>query len=195
MLSALEAAYSWEDDVQLLVIKDLNSGQVHWAVQAIAPSKPSSSVRRESDDAGEEDDEPPMELPRAFSRNGGGAELPPELGGPLDGTGADGEACGTVLPFLLHNLDTGEQTVIDEAWSQYTDDMATRAKAAAGPLQARPSAGTDMPSLSPKRSPERDQCSSDGPAQGQPASGAAGGGGSFWMQSVQRQAVRRLGQV
>ncbi|CAK0809653.1 unnamed protein product, partial [Prorocentrum cordatum] len=34
MLSALEAAYNWEDDVQLLVIKDLNSGVVHWAVQA-----------------------------------------------------------------------------------------------------------------------------------------------------------------
>merc|ERR1712039_326880 len=35
MLSALEAAYDWEEDVQLLVIKDLDSGQVHWAVQAI----------------------------------------------------------------------------------------------------------------------------------------------------------------
>ncbi|CAE7563151.1 Evi5, partial [Symbiodinium necroappetens] len=37
MLSALEAAYGWPGESQLTVVKDLNSGQVHWVVQAVQP--------------------------------------------------------------------------------------------------------------------------------------------------------------
>lgn len=197
MLSALEAAYNWEDDVQLLVIKDLNSGQVHWAVQALKPEPPSSAPRRDCGD--EDEEEPPIEMPRAFSRRdsqgGGGQE--PDLGGPLDGTD---EARGTVLPFLIRNLDTGDETVLNEAWSQYTDDISRRAKASAGPLQATPSASPErMPAVSGEdSSSEAGRSGRTGISQSPPsASGQPqqAGGGSYWMQSVQRQAVRRLGQV
>merc|ERR1719203_2342332 len=172
MLSALEAAYNWEDDVQLLVIKDLNSGHVHWAVQAVAPA-PATTAPPE-----EEDEEDKVEIPRAFSRNVG--EPGPELGGPLDGVAGAGD--GEVLPFLLRNLDTGEQLVIDDAWSQYTDDMSKRAKATSGPAQARPSSSPErMPAVSPQSS-----------ETSQPQPEPSAGGGSFWMQRVQSRAVSRL---
>merc|ERR1712066_479413 len=45
MLSALEAAYSWEGEVQLFVAKDLNSGQVHWFVRAVPDARTPTSQR------------------------------------------------------------------------------------------------------------------------------------------------------
>lgn len=185
MLSALEAAYSWEDkenDVQLLVIKDLNSGHVHWAVQAVPPAPATPSPLQQQ----QLDEEEKVDIPRAFCRNAGsGGDASPELGGPLDGVPGAGD--GEVLPFLLHNLDTGEQIVIDEAWSQYTDDMSKRAKATSGPAQARPSSSPEkMTAVSPATAGEA------GSGRPHAGSGESAGGGSFWMQSVQRQAVSRL---
>jgi len=184
MLSALEAAYNWEDDVQLLVVKDLDNGQVHWAVQAVPSPPPSAPPRGEGDD----EEGPPMVIPRAFSRGSesNGAPLPPGIT-PLD-VGVDGDAVGgadrpqgTVLPFLLHNLDTGETSVIENAWSQYTFDMDQRARAHSGPLSVGPRTPAEATSPSPA------------PAQCEP-NRAEQISGSFWMQSVQQQAVRRLSQ-
>merc|ERR1711920_222861 len=111
MLSALEAAYDWEEDVQLLVIKDLDSGQVHWAVQGV-PAAPISGPPTGDGDHDDEE-EPPVVIPRAFNRGSEmtSAPLPPGIT-PLD-VGADGEALGggsdrpqgTVLPFILRNVD------------------------------------------------------------------------------------------
>lgn len=136
MLSALEAAYAWHEPSQLTVIKDLNSGQVHWTVQATAEVQ---------------------EMSRCGYR----------------GYGQGGRRLqGKVLPFLLHNLDTGETTMMEKAFSQYKGEMHQQARAKAGPLQATPSSA-DMPAVSGVEAPT----------------------GSFWMQTVQRQAERRLSQT
>eukprot|EP00405_Crypthecodinium_cohnii_P054367 CAMPEP_0206614146 /NCGR_PEP_ID=MMETSP0325_2-20121206/57180_1 /ASSEMBLY_ACC=CAM_ASM_000347 /TAXON_ID=2866 /ORGANISM="Crypthecodinium cohnii, Strain Seligo" /LENGTH=315 /DNA_ID=CAMNT_0054134511 /DNA_START=1 /DNA_END=944 /DNA_ORIENTATION=- len=131
MLSALEAAYNWDDDVQLIVVKDLNSGQVHWSVQAVKPQPPSAGPRGD-------EDEFPIELPRAFTRRDS----------QTSGVEDSNEVHGNVLPFLIRNLDTGDETVLNEAWSEYTDDISRRARAAAGPAQARPTVGERMQAVS-----------------------------------------------
>lgn len=212
MLSALEAAYNWEQDAQLLVVKDLNSGHVHWAVQARAHEQPARPRQGSSD--GEDPPEPAFEVPRALGKRGnsaGDAEAQsPELccGG---GAGADGGGDGEVLPFLLRNLDTGEETVINEAWSQYTDAMGRKARASARPAQARPTHlagggceaadgapdGEGFSAAAGACGPSPDQAADRRQSLGGAGNGVGGGegGGSFWMQSVQRQAVRRLGQA
>jgi len=136
MLSALEAAHAWQEPSQLTVIKDLNSGQVHWTVQAT-------------------EDEDVFRSRTAEGYRGQG-----------------GRRClqGKVLPFLLHNLDTGETTMMEKAFSQYKGEMHQQARAKAGPLQATPSAA-EMPAVSVETT------------------------GSFWMQTVQRQAENRLSQT
>lgn len=187
MLSALEAAYNWNSDVQLFVIKDLNSGRVHWSVQAV----PHASKSSLSDDS--IDPEATVPLPRAFSRgqmpNGNGAQPGCCTTAPAVGAAATAatdesrrtnevepdaeQPQGTVLPFLLHNLDTGETTVMEKAWSQYTHEMNSKAQ----PLVKTPtSPKVEAAPFSPMRRRESS-------------------GGSFWMQSMQRQAVRRLSQV
>lgn len=135
MLSALEAAHAWHEPSQLTVIKDLNSGQVHWTVQAT------------------EDEDVRSRTAEGYRGQGGRRCLQ-----------------GKVLPFLLHNLDTGETTMMEKAFSQYKGEMHQQARAKAGPLQATPSAA-EMPAVSVETT------------------------GSFWMQTVQRQAEKRLSQT
>merc|ERR1712039_421366 len=93
-----------------------------------------------------EDDEHTVVIPRAFSRGSEstGAPLPPGIT-PLD-VGTNGEPLGgsdrpqgTVLPFLLHNLDTGETSVVEDAWAQYIRNMDERARAKSGPVSVGPS--------------------------------------------------------
>jgi len=158
MLSALEAAYGWPGESQLTVVKDLNSGQVHWIVQAVQPKL--SCAYNDSPDA--EYEEPAVRSFARASASGEGDRNCPQ---------------GKVLPFLLHNLDTGETTMMEKAFSQYKGEMHEQARAKAGPAQAAPSAA-EMPALSGELSEY-----SDMPA------------GSFWMQTVQRQAERRLAQA
>ncbi|CAE7743776.1 BMH2 [Symbiodinium sp. CCMP2592] len=153
MLSALEAAYGWPGESQLTVVKDLNSGQVHWIVQAVQPKL--SCAYNDSPDA--EYEEPAVRSFARASTSGEGDRNCPQ---------------GKVLPFLLHNLDTGETTMMEKAFSQYKGEMHEQARAKAGPAQAAPSAA-EMPALSGELSEY-----SDMPA------------GSFWMQTVQRQAER-----
>ncbi|OLP83334.1 GTPase-activating protein GYP5 [Symbiodinium microadriaticum] len=152
MLSALEAAYGWPGESQLTVVKDLNSGdpvafpcQVHWVVQAVQPKL--SCAYNDSPDA--EYEEPAVRSFARASTSGEGDRNCPQ---------------GKVLPFLLHNLDTGETTMMEKAFSQYKGEMHEQARAKAGPAQAAPSAA-EMPALSGEVSEL-----SDMPA------------GSFWMQ-------------
>lgn len=163
MLSALEAAYGWDDNAELLVVRDLNSGQVHWAVQPVV-----NNFAVQVDGEADDQDEPPFEVPKALGKKPSGCACGDEV---------EETAEGEVLPFLLKNLDTGEETVIDEAWTQYTDDMEKKSRASARPAQARPSGGVE-------------------PGHGGTSpQGHRGEGGSFWTQSVQRQAARRLAQT
>eukprot|EP00913_Durusdinium_trenchii_P035541 g33260.t1 len=119
MLSALEAAYAWNEPSQLTVIKDLNSGQVHWTVQAAS---------FEETDEHEE----ASRFPRAGTKSlQGGRRLQ-----------------GKVLPFLLHNLDTGETTMMEkaghkglsrESWIAHFDRLSpsTRVRCTSKPAQKR----------------------------------------------------------
>jgi len=194
MLSALEAAYNWEDDVQLLVIKDLDNGQVHWAVHAVPPPPPSASPKSDADDR--DDEEIGIVIPRAFER---GAEniagpLPPGIT-PLDigpeGTAGDTDhARGNILPFLVRNLDTSETSVIEEAWTKYTGDMDNRSKRLSGPVSVGPGAHAASESEHEAKDNTR-----EAPLRPACRSTLAPASGSFWMQSVQQQAVRRLGQA
>eukprot|EP00434_Breviolum_minutum_P016784 symbB.v1.2.014805.t1/scaffold1089.1/size139057/17 len=119
LLSALEAAYNWEEDAQLTVVKDLSTKQVHWAVQAV-PRAPPTSVPNE----GEE----PMPIPRAFCRGSSGAAMHGDMGA------ADDRNEGNVLPFLVRNLDTGETGILKKAFVQYKNEIHRQAQARAGPV-------------------------------------------------------------
>lgn len=184
MLSALEAAYDWEADVQLLVVKDLNKGKVHWSVQEVPAPIAATPSRTADAGEGEEAAEP---MPRAFNRlsgsaaSAGAAPTPPELSAETVGTGDD-QPKGTVLPFLLHNLDTGETTVMERAWGQYVREMGKppQAQVGANAATARAAVPNGAKATQSARRNRREP---------------SGGGGSFWMQSVQKQAARRLSQV
>jgi hypothetical protein len=171
MLSALEAAYSWQGEVQLFVAKDLNSGQVHWSVQAVpvVPFKQDVPLSDYGDD-----DAPAMAMPRAFSRNITGGSSP---AGAYPADGALGEKpAGHVEPFLVRNLDTGETTVMERAWHKFQREQRSRAQSEAVEIKVKPTPGMPKAVAPPPPPPRQDA------------------GGSFWTQSVQRQASRRLNQ-
>lgn len=171
MLSALEAAYSWEGEVQLFVAKDLNSGQVHWSVQAIPAYAVKQDPKTQKPDQGEDE---ALVMPRAFHRsNTGSASALSSDGYP----GADLAGSGNVMPFLIHNLDTGETDVMERAWTKYQRDHRVRARAKAAQAKVTPTPGMPRAEQPPPPPPPRQD---------------NGSGGSFWMQSVQRQASRRL---
>lgn len=127
LLSALEAAYNWEDDAQLTVVKDLSTQQVHWAVQAV-PRAPPTSVPQ----AGEE---PAVPIPRAFCRGSAGAAVHADM------SPADDRNEGNVLPFLVRNLDTGETGILKKAFVQYKNEIHRQAQARAGPVVRKASDG------------------------------------------------------
>eukprot|EP00435_Cladocopium_sp_Y103_P050245 s1564_g15.t1 len=120
LLSALEAAYNWEDDAQLTVVKDLSSQQVHWAVQAV-PRAPPTSVPQTGE-------EPAVPIPRAFCRGSAGAAVHADM------SPADDRNEGNVLPFLVRNLDTGETGILKKAFVQYKNEIHRQAQARAGPV-------------------------------------------------------------
>jgi len=181
MLSALEAAYAWEGEVQLFVAKDLNSGQVHWQVQAV----PTAPILANHQRPGVDDEEQPSSVPRAFSRR---------TASPTSGASGPGAAAtegpervgeqpaGNVVEFLLHNLDTGETTVMERAWTKYQHEAHRKAVAKAEIVKPPPTVNMTPQPPPPVRVPNGG------------AHGGTPGGGSFWMQSVQRQASQRLSQ-
>jgi len=168
MLSALEAVYTREDfdSMKLFVIKDLNSGNLHWNVQAVAADQFNVSPRRSTD--GDEDQVEP--LPRAFSGGAPTSQQP---------QGDPGITTGPVLPFLLHNLDTGETEVMERAWTQYVHEAG--ASAGTGPF------GAD--SL-----PARSQSDRTLLQRGFFPQSSKANRGSHWLQSTQRTAIQMLGK-
>lgn len=190
MLSALEASYSWTYEVQLIVVKDLNTGNVHWAIQALPPTPPCSDPPYGNADVpGEEE----MSIPRAFNRASMDPQQASGVGGSADAAAGPERSHGTVLPFLVHDLDTGKTTVLERAWSQYMREVHDKARAQTGapprqPQQQQHSAPVPVPDLRPALDTPVRQWTNRGNRR------ETGGGGSFWMQSVQREAARRFTQ-
>jgi len=135
MLSALEAAYSWEGEVQFFVVKDLNSGEVHWDVQSVDPD----SVKQQPAHTESDEDEMTIPMPRVFVRSVRGSNVS-SLSTDVESSterpeGQDGaphvdneSEKGNVEPFMLRNLDTGEETVMERAWAQYVGEARARVR-------------------------------------------------------------------
>jgi len=145
-------------DAQLLVVKDLNSGKTTWQVQEACPLAQTVS-------GCDQDDE--ILIPRMF--DGANSRDAP----------GDEEAPATVLPFLLHNLDTGKTTVMETAWAEYTQEMKAKATTIANSSAVPLSKSDDVRLLleSPNSATE---------------SQAPEPSGRFWIQSIQHQATRRF---
>jgi hypothetical protein len=151
MLSQLEVSYAANgvEDVELLVWKDLNIGHTSWEVAKRTEVK----TLPNPGDLGAED----------FSSS---TQVLSCSGGARPGR-SNGQ--GTMLPFLVHNLDTGETTVMEDEWMQYKQDRLA-----------------DGGEAFHQRGPQ--QC-------GQESEASRGGSGSFWLIGQQHQALRKLGKV
>lgn len=154
MLSELEAAYNCDHGLDAkLCVQNVShevtvdpsspAAEKKWAVSRGATLARGSKQLVSS---------PQVALPRAFS----GREA--TGGTPMRGC--------TVLPFLIHNLDTGETTLMEEAWNEFRDKPP--ASGVHGEFRRAP----------PATEATRQRC-----------------GGSFWVESRQRQAMRRLGKA
>ncbi|CAK0840576.1 unnamed protein product [Prorocentrum cordatum] len=145
MLSDLEAAYAsgGADEVELAAEKNLDTGHTSWR------------VRRRPD---------PVPERRLLEGEGGADDFMPQaLGRP----GREEKALqGNVLPFMVHNLDTGETTVMEDEWAQFVTEREEAAPRGSG------GAGS--------------------PRRGQSERVA---GGSFWSAGQQQQALRILGHA
>jgi len=94
----------------------------------------------------------------------------------------------TVLPFLLHNLDTGETTVLEEEWKSYVSEEKQRPQTVTALNAALlPDTSAKMPSRNSTQATAKPATS------GHQRSGH--GGGSFWLEERQREALRALGKV
>eukprot|EP00927_Polykrikos_kofoidii_P055760 TRINITY_DN49979_c0_g1_i1.p1 TRINITY_DN49979_c0_g1~~TRINITY_DN49979_c0_g1_i1.p1 ORF type:complete len:583 (-),score=97.04 TRINITY_DN49979_c0_g1_i1:123-1835(-) len=220
MLSSIEAAYDWEGEVELLAVKDLNTSELHWAVQSV-PQKwgsrgmptgtTTSSARAVGVEASVEENVVPT-VPRAFIRaNSASASAANDIATKA----GDGKAKGSVLPFLIHDLDTGRTAVMERAWSQYVGDVACRARACSlnsamerstsdGHCPTRKTSAQTLRSVGNGHQPLGTPCSARAETERlstlvSPFKGRDGvkkdladGGGSFWTQSMRRQAAQRL---
>jgi len=144
MLSDLEAAFAsgCPDETELVVEKDLNTGQASWHVRGRA--------------------DPVLERCR-LEGEGGADVVMPQAFRPGHEKSAPH---GNVLPFTVHNLDTGETNVMEVEWAQYVMERKSAAPEVAG--------GDG----SPPRGPSQKVA-----------------GGSFWSAGQQQHALRILGKA
>jgi len=190
MLSDLEAAYDRGEDAEgtkLTVEKNLDTGASTWSVQRRVVSKMCRSNSSRSVGSSSE------ALPRAFdqglrrdsSRSVGSSSEARQASSPSSsGSSRDraDSAQGTCLPFMIHNLDTGETTLLEDEWTEYMRIRQQHTSPEVSPaLRNHHSWQTDWPN--PFRSRE--------------SPGRLGGacGGSFWVQEQQLQALRTLGKA
>jgi hypothetical protein len=172
MLSDLEAAYSrYEDPEDTRLVVDI--GISRWSVQRRASPK----LRRSSSNRSIGSNSEP--LPRAFDDHGSAYSSPrlsasSTRSGSSSGSGKE-IGNGTLLPFLIHNLDTGETTLLEEEWTEYLQQRSSPAPGVAPTLLNQLSLHT---ANSAKQSKLGGAC-----------------GGSFWMQGQQLQALRTLGKA
>ena len=139
MLSALEAAYSWEKEDAEPKLVLWREGKLCWEVKRI------QTDQKQIEEA---------------------SRLPTQA------------AQANLLPFLLHNLDTGETTILEEEWNTYLVER--NAGPAAAELGHGPDAKCKLEATS---------------AQAMHHSKAAGLSGSHWLEGRQREALRALGKV
>jgi len=189
MLSDLEAAHSRGEcakETRLVVEQDEQTGALHWSVQREAPPLMSGFLSTRSAGSNAEP------LPRAFDHNlvrkdsqsSLGVSSQSSLGSPQEGTNTvKSPANQSLLPFLIHNLDTGETTVLEDEWSKYTFEREL----------SRSPAPEDPPTLLGRFC---SRAASLGTKCGQGESTRHGAcGGSFWVQNQQMQALRVLGKA
>lgn len=138
MLSALEAAYSWEksDAEPKLVLR--REGKLFWEVRRV------QTEQRHIDEA-------PKRISQAAQAN--------------------------LLPFLLHNLDTGETTILEEEWNTYLVERGAPPNSTLG------------------HNPECKLEAATAAVAMHKAEGAAALSGSHWLEGRQREALRALGKV
>jgi hypothetical protein len=163
MLSELEAAYSWEEsaDAELLIEQGNGSNhKVRWVVQRRTEPVPVPHLGMET--PGDMPSIPALARARPSPTH---RKAPP-----------------TVLPFLLHNLDTGETTIMEEEWGFFVSEQPARQEECK--LVA----------------PQVRRCGQDflqgflhGSQHKLPSNPKTGG--CFWSQSRQHQALRALGKV
>jgi hypothetical protein len=179
MLSDLEAAHDRGEDpegTRLVFEEDGETGKKCWSVQRRVPPKLQRSNSTRSVGSNSEP------LPRAFSQEnlhaklqGEGGKASPNSAKETDGS-TNKKRNGLLLPFIIHNLDTGETSVLEEEWCAYMQEE-NLAKVA------------NVPNLLSQRSWHLGS-----PKRSQPRiSGACGG--SFWMQGRQMQALHALGKA
>lgn len=178
MLSDLEAAYSRGDldNTRLVAEEDDQTGTLRWSVQRGARLEvcriPSTSSR------GSNTSEEP--LPRAFDRGG----LASVSQGRVDDKAIS--CSGSVLPFTIHNLDTGETTVLENEWSEY---MREEQLVKQPSIKVSPVLFGQLPRWVSSAAPPNTKATKD------MAGISRACGGSFWMQSQQTQALRALGKA
>jgi hypothetical protein len=136
MLSELEAAYSrGEDpeDIRLVVEEDDQTGDAQCVVRRRRrrTSSGEMSRRRSSSRSLSSAAE---ELPRAFHQGGttrarSFSPCSSNSSSTFPAPRAVVSANGTVLPFLIHNLDTGETCLLEEEYSEYARESVARESA------------------------------------------------------------------
>eukprot|EP00434_Breviolum_minutum_P023274 symbB.v1.2.020529.t1/scaffold1734.1/size154044/14 len=158
MLSALEAAYSWEKEDAEPKLVLWREGKLCWEVKRI------QTDQKQIEEA---------------------SRLPTQAAQVSRGWMADNLWVGVslpcqanLLPFLLHNLDTGETTILEEEWNTYLVER--NAGPAAAELGHGPDAKCKLEATS---------------AQAMHHSKAAGLSGTHWLEGRQREALRALGKV
>merc|ERR1719253_976387 len=129
MLSDLEAAHNRGEapkDTRLVVDVDFNTGTSRWSVHRRMPSQ----LRRSNSSSSIADAEP---LPRAFSQENLHAGQRKNSSSPSGGPAVKKDSSrGSLLPFIIHNLDTGETSLLEEEWTAYLhEEKSPRRKAPA----------------------------------------------------------------
>jgi hypothetical protein len=213
MLSELEAAHSRgeePEDTQVVMEEYIADGPSRWSVQrgcsklqrsgsgdsVGGPPKLQRSGSGDSVGSSSSRSSRPS-LPRAFSRESSPEGRARSSSRSARRIGSYSEAAcnvrkrtsGTVLPFLIHNLDTGEKNIMEEEWIEYMRQQLLFARPA--PEASKTLLGQLAWFTSPPASPTKmSQATSELKLK---TSGACGG--SFWVHSQQIQAMRLMGKA
>jgi len=195
MLSDLEAAHSRgeePEDTQVVMEEFIVDGPSRWSVQRGAPPKLQRSSSGNSVGSSSSRSSRPS-LPRAFSRESSPEGRARSNSRSSRRVGSYSEAAanvrkrtsGTVLPFLIHNLDTGEKNIMEEEWIEYMRQQLLLARPA--PEVSCTLLGQLSRAFSPPVSPTKVSKAK------LETSGACGG--SFWVHNQQLQAMQMMGKA
>jgi len=221
MLSDLEAAQCRGEDPECTrIVAEENSDTVarHWYVQRGASPKPSPKLYRSNSNRSVGSTcSTAVPLPRAFedgylsdgeyiqcSPRPGGTDAavwrrssslrPSRSSSPASGPSTPPFGNGTLLPFIIHNLDTGETTLLEEEWKKYLRVTEEKQAGRQTCLLEGPSSFLSKLSL---QSALKEPCHMDVTQERHSAIANVGGAcsGSFWIQEQQWRALRTLGKA